>query len=208
MKNDINLLSKRKTKAYSSKKILGIVLLIIFLAGGMYAGIALPSAALRAAKLEAALLEGKLSASSQTQQDLTDKSQRQALLALQLSELKAIDGIRTDVSEYLAAVEKAQPREITLSRLAVSKKIMSISGYLTGFDNGDEIIATFCLRLREQGVFTSVYITNTTTEKSGICTFSLAVVLPLSLDSETLIQGIEHKDNVTPASIPAPEVNN
>jgi hypothetical protein len=208
MKNDINLLSKRKTKTYSSKKVFGIVLLLLLLVGGMYAGIALPSAALRVAKLEAAVLEGKLSASSQTQQGLTDKSQREALLALQLTELKAISEIRSDVSGYLGAVEKAQPSEITLSRLAISKKVMSISGYLTGLDNSDEIIATFCLRLREQGVFSSVYLLNTTTETSGICTFSISVSLPSSLDSETLIQSIEHKDDVTPNLIPAPEVNN
>jgi Tfp pilus assembly protein PilN len=206
MKNDINLLYKRKTKTYSNKKVLAIVLLLVLLAAGMYAGIALPSSALRVAKLKAAELENKLSTSSQTQQELTDKSLQNALLSLQLTELKAIDELRSDVTSYFEAIERAQPTEVAITNLSMSKRSMNISGSISGIPESDKIVATFCLRLREQNVFSNVYLSKTTTEDNDICTFMVYATLPSPLDSETLIKAIEQKDDVT--AVPTSEVSN
>lgn len=205
MKSDINLIYKRKTKTYSNKMILGAVLLIAALAAGMYAGIALPSGALNVAKLHSAELDSKLSSSTQTQQQLTALSATKASLLMQKAELDAVNDIKDDVSSYLEAIEKALPASANAYNIVMLQNGISIYG--TAED--DSAIATFCLRLREQNIFESVFVTvSTYLEREKIHDFQVDAVLASSLDSKTLIKEIEGKDDFMPSAAPEPEVNN
>lgn len=188
MKNDINLLYKRKTKTYSSKKVALIIFVIVLFAAGLYAGIALPANALSVAKIEATELESKLNSSTETQQDLTEKTQQELMLATQLLELNAIDGSRSDLSSYIEAIEKSLPTDANITQLLIAEEAVSIMGVA----KDDTVIATFCLRLREQNVFKDVYLISSTssTDEPGTI-FTMSATLPSSLSSIGLIQSIE-----------------
>lgn len=202
MKSDINLIFKRKTKTYSNKRILAVVLLIALVAGGMYAGIALPLGAKQVIKLEVAELDSKLSSSTQTQQELTQKAEEKARLSLQYTELNALKESKNDVSRYFDAVETSLPSDANASNISISRNIMSICGYAPN----DDVIAAFCLRLREQNVFRDVFVTVSTYIKDQETNyFQLEAMLPSSLETEDLIKEIEGTDDVTPAATPAPE---
>lgn len=205
MKSDINLIYKRKTKTYSSKKTLAVVLLIVLVAAGMYAGIALPSGARQVIKLEVAELDSKLNSSTQTQQQLTEKSAQEKLLLLQHTELKALDDLKREVSLYFDAIEKSLPTEANIAYITASKDIMSVYGIAVD----DDVIATFCLRLREQNVFSDVFVTvSTYLQDDKINYFQLDAKMPSSLETEELIKQIEGKDDVTPAAEPTPKESN
>ncbi|HEX3073124.1 MAG TPA: PilN domain-containing protein [Ignavibacteriales bacterium] len=213
MKNDINLLYKRKTKTYSSKRVALIIFVIVLFAAGLYAGIALPTNALSVAKIEAAELESKLNSSTETQQDLTEKTQQELVLATQLLELNAIDASRSDISAYIEAIEKSLPTDANITQLLISDEMVSIMGIA----KDDTVIATFCLRLREQNVFKDVYLISSTSpvDEQGTV-FSLSATLPSSLSSIRLIQAIEQIGTAVSgpsagsgaSATPAPEVTN
>jgi Tfp pilus assembly protein PilN len=199
MKNDINLLYKRKTRTFSNKKIALIVLLIVLLAAGMYAGIAIPGGMLAVARLEASELESKLNSSTETQQDLTDKTQQEALLALQLTEIKAFDGNRSDMTGYIDAVEASLPTSASITQLQITDDRFEIQGVA----RDDNAIAAFCLRLREQSVFKDVYITSDTTPiDDNVSIFALTATLNLPLSNVPLIQVIE-QGITAPSASPA-----
>lgn len=213
MKNDINLLYKRKTKTYSSKRVALIIFVIVLFAAGLYAGIALPTNALSVAKIEAAELESKLNSSTETQQDLTEKTQQELVLATQLLELNAIDASRSDISAYIEAIEKSLPTDANITQLLISDEMVSIMGIA----KDDTVIATFCLRLREQNVFKDVYLISSTSpvDEQGTV-FSLSATLPTSLSSIGLIQSIEQIGTAAAgpsagpvaSATPVPEVTN
>lgn len=210
MKNDINLLNKRKIRTYSNKKVAVIVLVLVLLAAGMYAGIAIPSNMLSVAKIEAAQLDSQINSSTETQQGLKEKTQKEAALSMQLAELKAIDGTRLDMEGYLDAVEKSLPTNANLTELQFTDDAVNIMGTA----QSDKDVATFCLRLREQNAFKDVYITNSTSE-AQILTFSIAATLPAPLSNVVMIEAIEQINTAPSApaqpaasAAPAPEVTN
>jgi Tfp pilus assembly protein PilN len=213
MKNDINLLFKRKTKTYSSKKVALIIFVIVLLIAGLYAGIALPTNALSVAKIEAAELESKLNSSTETQQDLTEKTQMELIYATQLLELNTIKESRSDLSVYIEAIEKSLPTDANITQLLISDEAVNIMGVA----KDDTVIATLCLRLREQNVFKDVYLINSTSPVGEQGTvFSLSATLPSSLSSIGLIQSIEQIGTAASgttaepgaSATPAPEVTN
>ncbi len=199
MKNDINLLYKRKIKTYSSKNVAIGLLLIVLIAAGMYAGMAIPSGTISAMKIEAAQLDSRINSSSETQQDLKDKTQREATLSLQIAELEAIDGSRLDISKFLNAVEASLPTEANLLSLQFTDAAIN----LLGTANSDKDVSTFCLRLREQNTFKDVYITNSTSE-GQILSFGITATLPSPLGNLELIKAIEQADVVQDAAAAAP----
>jgi Tfp pilus assembly protein PilN len=189
MKNDINLLYKRRIKTYSGKNIVIALLLIVAIAAGMYAGIAIPSGTISAMKIEAAQLDSHISSSSETQKDLMDKTQREAMLSLQIAELEAIDNSRLDIAKFLNAVEASLPTEANLSSLQFTDEAIN----LIGTANSDNDISAFCLRLKEQNVFKDVYITNSTSDGQAL-SFGIIATLPSPLSNIELIKAIEQAD--------------
>jgi Tfp pilus assembly protein PilN len=189
MKNDINLLYKRRIKTYSGKNIVIALLLIVAIAAGMYAGIAIPSSTISAMKIEAAQLDSHISSSSETQKDLMDKTQREAMLSLQIAELEAIDNSRLDIAKFLNAVEASLPTEANLSSLQFTDEAIN----LIGTANSDNDISAFCLRLKEQNVFKDVYITNSTSDGQAL-SFGIIATLPSPLSNIELIKAIEQAD--------------
>lgn len=188
MKSDINLLYKRKIKKYSNKRIAVIVLLLALLAGGMYAGYAIPSGALSALKIQEAELNSKLNSSAETQMNLKEKAELKASLDIQLSELKAINEYRLDMSRYIDAVEKSLPTAANLTELLLTDEGISI----LGFAQSDEDIATFCLRLRQQNVFKDVYIESSTTAVKDLpVKFGITATLRTPLGNAPLIDAVE-----------------
>ncbi len=203
MKNDINLLYKRRIKTYSGKNIAIALLLIVVIAAGMYAGIAIPSGTISAMKIEAAQLDSHISSLSETQKDLMDKTQREAMLSLQIAELEAIDNSRLDIAKFLNAVEASLPTEANLSSLQFTDEAIN----LIGTANSDNDISTFCLRLKEQNVFKDVYITNSTSDGQAL-SFGIIATLPSPLSNIELIKAIEQADIAQDAAAAAQQASN
>lgn len=185
MKNDINLLQKRKAKQYSGKK-LGLVVLGIALFGALlYAGITLPSHTLSDAQLNLSELNNELLAQPAVEQELNEKMQLNATLSAQVTELQALSEARSDISLYLDTVENALPTSAYITSLTLSDNLMNISGVAPR----DEVLATFALRLRESTVFKDVFINSSTVpDDSKNTVFTLTATLPKTLSGSSLIE--------------------
>lgn len=200
MKSDINLLYKRKSNTYSNKKLAAIALLLVVFAVGLYAGITLPSSALKVAKIESAEIENQLTSSSANQQDLTEKTLQEATLGTKLTELTTLNDTKADVLKYIEAIESSQPAVIKMKNVTIH--LDSIE--LIGEADSDKTIALFCLRLREQNIFKDVFLTNSFTSiNEGITTFIIEITLPSPLDSTNIIKDIEKLDDVTTVTVSA-----
>lgn len=204
MKNDINLLYKRDTKTYSIKKILTFVLVIIIIAGALYAGITIPSSHLASLKEKANELENKLGSSTSVQTELAGKSQQYKTLQVMLQEITALGDQKSDVINYLDAVEKSLPTDANLSHLRFYEQTLEINGSA----KNDSVLATFCLKLREQknsegkSIFSDVYVLSSIVSNDSLSTdFSLNATLPQTLESGKIIGAIEAKAN--PSSSPS-----
>lgn len=181
MKSDINLLYKRKVKKYSSQKLAVIILVFAAIAGLLYAGIALPAQALAAAKLQVASLQGQLITSTTTEQELQQKTEQFDTLTEQLETIQSLSSAKSDISSYLEAVENSLPTTANLTQLSLSGTTLSLNGVAAN----DTVIATFCVKLRETGLFQSVVLetsTVSTGEESESTAFSVTVTLASSLD--------------------------
>ncbi|MGI5850245.1 MAG: PilN domain-containing protein [Christensenellales bacterium] len=194
MKNDINLLYKRKKNKYPRKKLAGIIIGMIIILGCLYAGIALPSQALTVARLEVKNLDGNLVTASMTEQELTQKTQYNSTLKKQLEELKLLNGSKTDIATYLNAVQQSLPSNANILMLSLSDRTMNISGIA----KDDAVLAIFCIKLKETNIFDNIFISNSTTSMDGNETsFSLYAALPSSLSTASLIQDKEKTDTST-----------
>jgi len=177
MKHDINLLQKRKATQYSGKKLGTVLLFALLFAALLYAGIALPSRSLQNAKIQLADLNNQIASQATVDQDLTQKTQRNAVLQEELTQLQALGSTRQDVEKYLGAVESSLPTSASIMALKISDSTMTI----TGVAPRDEVLATFALRLRETKAFSSVFVTSSTiTGKSTL--FSIKALLPATLN--------------------------
>ena len=191
MKSDINLLYKRREKKYSGKKLASFLIVVLFFAGSLYAGIAIPSQALASAKLELAELEGELVTSSFTDQELSERTVYSTSLSEQLEDLTTLSSTKSDITAYLDAIEQSLPIQANLTSLSLSGDRMNLIGVALN----DTVVATFCLKLIETGVFEDVYISSTTAlDYSYQTSFTLSATLPTSLNSESLIQDTEQDD--------------
>jgi hypothetical protein len=194
MKNDINLLYKRKTKKYSSKNITFLLLIIVLIGAVVYAGIALPSGELQALKKEAAEVKNKLSASFVDKQDLANKTGRQNELNSQLAVLTALKESKTDILNYIDVIERSCPSNVIVTQMATSSNYIN----LLGKADSDRTIALFCLRLREQNMFKSVFLSSSlTSPEYNITSFVITVTLPSPLEGKAIILELEQKDDLT-----------
>ena len=184
MKNDINLLQKRKAKQYSGKKMATILLFVALFAALLYAGIALPSRTLAAAQAKSRLLEEELTSQPAIEMELAEKTQYNAMLMDQVTGLKVLSDAKSDVSQYLAAVEASLPTSARISFLNLSGNMLNISGVVTK----DEVLATFALRLRESQLFKDVFISSSVlTNEDNTTLFTITVTLPGSLSGSALV---------------------
>lgn len=195
MKNDINLLFKRKVKSYSSKNVIFLLLIILVAGIVAYVGIALPSGSLNAVKKKAAAVSSELSSSSVDQNDLTYKTGLKTKLDLQIAELTSLDSSRSDILNYIEAVKESRPSTLFISMLTTNS---ANTINLLGRADSDKTVALFCLRLREKNMFKNVFLTYSTTDLgNSLTSFAIVLTLPSTLDSETIIKELEHKDDVT-----------
>lgn len=183
MKTDINLLQKRKVKQYSAKK-LGLTLLAVFLfAGAAYAGFMFPNNARIGAKLASANLDSELLSVSGTEEDTSELTALYKERSKQLEAFKAIDEAKTDMSEYMDAIESSLPTSINLTYVLAAEETIGISGEAKS--DGD--IAAFCLHLRETGKFREVFLTYSQINEDENLEFDLDLILPVTLSSSSVL---------------------
>lgn len=178
MKHDINLLQKKKAPQYSGKK-LGMVLLIgLLLIGLLLAGIQLPNRALKDAQLRLADLNQQIANQTAIEQQLAEKTQKNAMLQQELSQLEVLSATREDAAKYVEAVETSLPTSASVTYLNLEGNKMTVSGIAQRAD----ALATFALRLRETQVFASVFITSSVTpEPNAPTSFVVTALLPTPL---------------------------
>ena len=184
MKNDINLLQKRKSKQYSGKKLATVLLIVAFFAALLYAGIALPSRMLAAAQLKSRYLENELMSQPAIEIELAEKTQYNATLMDQVAEIEVLSVAKSDVSQYLSAVEASLPTSARITFLNLSGNMLNISGIVTK----DEVLATFALRLRETQLFQNVFISSSVlTNEDNSTLFTILATLPSSLSGSAIV---------------------
>ena len=183
MKNDINLLQKRKTQKYSAQKWAMILLGIALFAGAVYAGFTIPANVRTAAQLNLTELRGELLNTSGTDEDISALNSEYAQRKEQLDALTAIDAAKTDMGEYIDAIEASLPTTANISYLYAGDEVIN----LTGVAEDDDVIAAFCLHLRESGKFSQVFLVSSTLSSNGTTSFSIHLTLPVTLDSSAVL---------------------
>ena len=185
MKSDINLLFKRRNNNFSARKLAATLIVIAVFAGSLYAGITLPSQALAQARVEVQDLDAKLETSTVTEEDLREKTRYSAFLQEQLDDLTTLSSTESDVSAYLKAIEDALPTSANITSLTVTDDNLNILGTALS----DEIVATFCLMLKDCGMFENVFIsTSTALSEDEITAFTLSAKLIEPLGSSAMIE--------------------
>lgn len=179
MKNDINLLLKRKTKQLSSARIVTALVVLLFIGGALLAAIALPSQALSTIKLAVADLDYEIMSSSHVEQELIEKTAQNASLIEQLESLEQLNTSKSDVLGYIETVERSLPSDANLTQMSFAEDQLNIIGVA----KSDAVVATFSLRLRDTNKFDSVFIMNSTTMGEDLTSFTLKATLPFTLSS-------------------------
>ena len=183
MKSDINLLQKRKDQKYSGQKLAMIILLLVLFAGAAYAGITIPASARSAISLVESKIRNDIQSATGDVDNVSELNSEYQLRKQQLDALTAIDMAKSDMSSYLDAVETACPSTINLSYFSASEETMNVLGSAVS----DSDIAAFCLRLRESGKFSAVFLTSSTLMEDGSTAFSIELTLPASLDNSAVL---------------------
>ncbi|MBT3318907.1 MAG: PilN domain-containing protein [Clostridia bacterium] len=195
IKNDINLVFKRKTKQYSPKSLAITIVAVTVIGVGVFFGITLPTKNLAATKKAVTNLEneiaqysalamssGETDEMSEVPADLTletvliIKSEKLSSLNEQLDGLKLISTAESNALAYIYAIEESIPGEINIGNLIMNGQTLEI----IGISYDDTSLATFCLRLRETGMFTDVFVSTSMVrfpgEKSAIFTISAELI--------------------------------
>lgn len=204
MKNDINLLTVRKETQNGSKQ-RTYVLFGILLAVGLLAGIVLPARTRSAAQLELSALEHKLKAATVSQETYVETMSESMLAESQRTSLQDLHESRSDILSYLSAIEQALPSSATLAHLSLSGNLLNIAGAAPG----DAVIATFCVRLRESGAFSDVFLLSSEAgEERGSQTtmFTLSATLPTPLSGAAAVEDSSGEPAATPDNADTTEV--
>lgn len=204
MKNDINLLYKRETKALSTKRIAAIIISLIVLAVALYAGITIPSSQLTALRSKAAELDNQLGTTTSIQVELSDKTKQNKLLEVKLEEIKALGDTKSNIIKYINAVESSLPTDANINNIVFSVQSLSINGTA----KNDTVISTFCLKLKQQKIFNDVFVASSIALDNVTTTFNITATLPNNLTTDDIINAIEEKDNPTTSPTATPEVSN
>ncbi|NLT97954.1 MAG: hypothetical protein GXW96_07390, partial [Christensenellaceae bacterium] len=156
MKHDINLLQKKKPTQYSGKKLCIVLLAVLLFGGLLFIGIRLPEKALKNAQIRLADLNQQIANQTAVEQQLTEKTQKNAMLQQELAQLEVLSATRQDIARYVEAVEASLPTSATVTHLNLEGNRMTVNGIVQRADT----LATFALRLRETQAFSSVFITS------------------------------------------------
>ena len=205
IKNDINLIYKRKTKQYSSKSLAATIAVVTVIGVGVLFGITLPTQNLSNTKRIVDNLDNELAqyssialsagnagtdeiapADTTLEAILIGKSEKLASLNEQLTGLKLISTAESNALAYIYAVEESLPTEINIGNMILSNKVLEIVGETTD----DTALATFCLRLRETAMFDDVFVSTTMVRLPGDkrSIFTISATLNEPLDAMPLVQ--------------------
>jgi len=173
IKNDINLITKRKSKQYSSKNLIITIGIVVIVGIGIVLGIMLPTQKLNDTKAAVSRLDNELqqysglalsAGGTQVDSDIDpnagldviymEKVKKLQEYEDQLESLILISTAESNALAYIEAIEESVPSEVNLTSLSMMGEGVNINGVATG----DTALATFCLRLRETGVFSEVLV--------------------------------------------------
>ncbi len=217
IKNDINLLQKRKGKQYSSKSVALTLVLVGVFGVGIFLGITLPSKNLAQTRAAVAILDSKLqqyngaatSASEDTDNSeaasgvsidnlYIEKSNTLKNLEEELESLILLSSAESNALEYISSIEESIPGEANVSSLNLVESDLSIYG--TAQD--DEALAEFTLKLRECGLFNDVFVVSSMVAAPGekICVFNITATLTEPLNSRPVTQEEDASGVVTTAT--------
>ena len=214
IKNDINLLQKRKSKQYSSKSVALTIVLVGVLGVGVFLGITLPSKNLAQTRAAVSMLDSELQKyngaalaasegadSSEAASDVSidtlyiEKSNTLKNLEEELESLVLLSSAKSNALEYIYCIEEGIPGEANVSSLTLAESDLSIYG--TAQD--DEALAEFTLKLRECGLFNDVFVVSSMVAAPGekTCVFNITATLTEPLNSRPVTQNEDASDVVT-----------
>ncbi len=184
MKNDVNLLTVRKSAEKNSKKRTYVLLVILF-AVVLLAGVVLPTRAYDDAERKLKKLENDLSKLTITEKMFAETTDTAALAVNQRAQLEALYSSRSDILSYLSVIEKSLPQTALLTDIMFSDNSVGISGIAPD----DQAIAVFCLRLRNSDMFSSVLVSSSTLlPDENYTAFSIDAVLYKSLSGGAAVE--------------------
>jgi len=203
IKNDINLIQKRKTNQYSSKSVVLIIAVVVILGAGIYFGITLPSKNLTATKAALLSLDNDLqqynSTTTEVAEDGTqntvsvtidaayiEKSNILNSLNEQLDSLTLLATAESNALVYINSIESAIPTKVNISNLKMSEDELNIYGAASS----DAALAEFTVKLRESGYFQDIFITSSMVSTPGDtrCVFNITATLLEPLNKRPLDQ--------------------
>ena len=199
MKSDINLLPLRKNKPKNEKTRTYVLLVILFLVA-MLAAVILPSRTRSEAQIKLDNLNHSLSRFSITQESHDETVLYAAQINSQCDELEQLHQSRSDILSYLDVLDDSLADSAVLSRIEFSGNLLAI----TGISPDDQIVADFCLNLRQSKAFINVFLTSSTmvTEDSEFTLFSVTATLPTALDGSAVVdEGIDGKPSEDTAEL-------
>ena len=213
IKNDINLIQKRKNKQYSSKSLAVTITLVAVLGIGIFLGITLPSRNLAQTRDKVARLSSELqqysglalSASGSTDEEgaatgvsidtmYIEKSKTLNSLEEQLDSLMILATAQSNALVYINAIEAGIPNEANITSLSLVKDELNIYG--SAMD--DAAVAQFTLKLRECGLFEEVFVASSMVAAPGskTCVFNITATLVEPLNARPMADS-ESEDGST-----------
>ncbi len=185
MKNDINLIYKRKNIKNSRYMTIGFIGGAVFLAVFAIVGVWLPVKAKTDAQSNLDSIRQQLDAFQLSDDEMLATASENQQLTEQLADLLLIQESRSDVLEYLEGIENALPAGACLTNISMLDNLLTI----TGVAHDDSEIAAFILHLKGSGLFTQVLLDSSTIGDDGHQTmFSLSVILPASLNGPAVVE--------------------
>ncbi len=195
MKNDINLLTVRKSTIGSDKKRSYFLFATLFVVV-IIAAVMLPGRARSEAEEKNKALQDALSNYTITEESFEETTKTAALCVNRRSQLEALYGSRSDILLYLSVIENSLPQTAVLTLIEFSDNLVGLSG----FAQNDGAVAAFCLKLRQSDMFSDVFITSSTRlEETN--SFSITASLHKSLSGNATVEEDEKKSSpVSPSS--------
>ena len=203
IKNDINLIQKRKTNQYSSKSVVLIIAVVVILGAGIFFGITLPSKNLTTTKAALLSLDNDLQQYSSTVTEVgpdgtensvnvtidaayIEKSNILNSLNEQLDSLTLLSTAESNALVYINSIESAIPSNVNISNLKMSEDELN----LYGAASSDAALAEFTVKLRETGYFQDIFISSSMVSMPGDtrCVFNITATLSEPLNKRPLDQ--------------------
>ncbi len=216
IKNDINLIQKRKGKQYSSKSVAVTLLLVVVLGVGIFLGITLPSKNLAQTRAAVSMLDSELqqynaialSATESTDGDTLaaaasidtlyiEKSKTLNSLEEQLESLTILATAESNALVYINAIEESIPKAANVSSLTLAKDELNIYGAAVD----DAVLAEFSLKLRECGLFNEVFVVSSMSAAPSdkTCVFNITAILTEPLNTRPAQEEDEDATSTTDA---------